>query len=250
MSKEVVPDPVLLVVARSSLSSRVARCLNREGFSVVRVSPAGTPAALFCLDSPAAIVLEIGLAGYDGLMLCRAIRDRLAVPLLTITARGQPTDAAEAIEHGADDHLAEPFSMRELGSRINALLRRRAFVRRASERLEEAHASQVLAVGPLRMNAVLYTASWGGVPLWLRRKEFALLLFLAHNHGVALTHEQLLEAVWGRTTAENSRTLAMHIRMLREKFEADPSRPSTLCTVRGVGYRFAIGGGEESCDDG
>jgi DNA-binding response OmpR family regulator len=175
-------------------------------------------------------VLDLMLPKMDGLEVCRRLRAESDVPILMLTAKSEEMDKVIGLELGADDYLTKPFSMRELMARVKALLRR-------SGSREDADVSRIVA-GELELDARGRTVRRAGREVILKPKEFDLLFFLAKNAGQVFTREQVLEHVWAYDFFGGSRTVDVHIRWLREKLEATPSRPRHLLTIRGVGYKF------------
>jgi DNA-binding response OmpR family regulator len=147
-----------------------------------------------------------------------------------LTARGEETDRIVGLELGADDYVTKPFSPRELAVRVRNVLRRSGPAAVESERL---------SFGPYVLDSAARELRLDGTLLKLTAKEFDLLWFLASHPRRVFSREQLMDGVWGYTTALDTGTVTVHIRRLREKIEADPSRPRFLETVWGVGYRFS-----------
>ena len=219
-----------------NLADTIAYNLRREGYeaSTARDGYAALDAAQ--TQQPDVVVLDLMLPGLDGLELCRRIRRSSAVPIIMLTARADEMDRVVGLEVGADDYLAKPFSMRELLARVRALLRRRDLLR---EELGAARSEgELLQSTDLILDVPGHRASLAGKDIALTPKEFALLEVLMRHRGQVLGPGQLLELVWGYSDTD-TRTVAVHIRTLREKVEADPSHPKRIETVRGIGYRFA-----------
>jgi two-component system OmpR family response regulator len=147
-----------------------------------------------------------------------------------LTARAEETDKVVGLEVGADDYLTKPFSMRELLARVRALLRR--------AEMPAVEESEVISRGDLQVDMRRREATRNGDVLVLKPKEYDLLVHLMRNQGRAFTREQLLDQVWGYEYAGDTRTVDVHVSWLRQKIEAEPSKPVRLITVRGVGYRF------------
>jgi DNA-binding response OmpR family regulator len=161
----------------------------------------------------------------------------MSVPILILTARDDEIDRVIGLEMGADDYLTKPFSMRELLARVKALLRRVRLDREESG--EGGHASPaVLHFVDLTIDLNRREVRLSGENIPLKPKEFDLLMFLARHQGQVLSRDLILERVWGWDFSGGSRTVDVHIRWLREKLEKEPSKPSRIITVRGVGYRF------------
>jgi DNA-binding response OmpR family regulator len=154
-----------------------------------------------------------------------------------LTARDEEIDRVIGLEMGADDYILKPFSMREFQARIKAHLRRIRLMR--EEKGEEPGVfKEILRFGNLSMDLTRREVQLNDKVLYLKPKEFDLLLFLANHRGQVLTRELILERVWGWDFGGGSRTVDVHMRWLREKIEIDPASPLRIVTVRGVGYRF------------
>jgi DNA-binding response OmpR family regulator len=169
-------------------------------------------------------------SGFD---FCRQIRQLgLRQPILMLTVHREETDKVLGLEMGADDYVTKPYSLRELRSRIRALLRR-AYGELSSARADLLYAGEVVI--DQRRGQV-----WrGDRQLNLTPTEFRLLAFLARHPGQALSRAQILDTVWGYDAdVENERIVNVHIRRLREKIELEPSRPALILTVPGIGYRL------------
>ena len=201
----------------------------------VRVAADGEAALRMARQEPPdLIVLDIMLPKMDGFEVCRTLRQESpAMPILMLTARDEELDKVLGLELGADDYLTKPFSMRELLARVKALLRRVEALRASGQAT-----AKLLVEGCLKVDLTSHRALLGDKLLHLKPKEFDLLVFLMRHRGRAFTRDQLLERVWGYDYVGDTRTVDVHVRWLREKVEADPSRPELIETVRGVGYRF------------
>lgn len=171
----------------------------------------------------------------DGLEVCRRLRanqNTEAIPIIMLSAKGEDLDKILGLEMGADDYMVKPFSPRELIARIKARLRSRQYDRVKMEDIEE------IMVGPIVINPRNYAVSINGVKKNLTFKEFDLLKLLVSNRGRVFTREYLLNSVWGDDFPEETRTIDVHVRHLRQKIEDDPDNPKLIQTVRGVGYKF------------
>jgi two-component system OmpR family response regulator len=158
----------------------------------------------------------------------------MTVPILMLTARNEEVDKIIGLEVGADDYMTKPFSMRELIARIRAMLRRAGMTVAQPDSVEK-----TIKIGTLEVDTERHRITVSGKELELSPKEYDLLVFLAVNKGFVFTREQLLEKVWGYDFAGDTRTIDVHIRWLRQKIESNPSKPETLITVRGAGYKLA-----------
>lgn len=183
--------------------------------------------------TPEAVLLDIMLPGKDGLTLLAEIRAHpgLAhIPVMMLSAKGSEIDKVTGLDAGADDYLAKPFGMMELASRTKALLRR-AHGTTASQDAD------LLACGPLTLDAASHKAFAQGAEVALTLKEFSLLQELMEHPGRVLSRSQLLEHVWGWAYTENTRTVDVHIQTLRQKLaQVAPGCDSLIKTVRGIGY--------------
>ena len=173
------------------------------------------------------VVLDLMLPGIDGIEVCRRLREESDVPVIMLTALGEETERVVGLEVGADDYVTKPFSPRELALRVDSVLRRSG----------ASATPRRLVDGDLVVDEAAHAAYRGGEPLALTGREFDLLRFLLAHPGTAYSREELLERVWGWSFGDHS-TVTVHVRRLREKVEAEPTRPMRLQTVFGVGYRW------------
>ena len=208
----------------------VVRYLERDGYRTIEAASGDEAEQLLERDPPALVVLDVMLPGIDGFELCRRIRASSDLPIIMLTARGEEADRIVGLELGADDYLTKPFSPRELAVRVRNLLRRTGAPAREP--------GATLRFGDVTIDVGAREARKAGRPLALTLKEFDLLTFLAGHPRRVFSRDQLMERVWGYTSALDTGTVTVHIRRLRTKIEDDPSRPRHLETVFGVGYRL------------
>jgi DNA-binding response OmpR family regulator len=220
---------VLVVEDEPIVRDVVATYLRREGYRTLEAGDGAAARAMLERDTPALVVLDLMLPGIGGLELCRWIRARSQVPVIMLTARGEEADRIVGLDLGADDYVTKPFSPRELVARVRTVLRR----------APGTPASRRIVAGDLAIDAGSREVSRAGRPVRLTAKEFDLLWFLASNPRLVFSRDQLMDRVWGYAAAFDTGTVTVHVRRLREKIEADPSRPAHVQTVWGVGYRFA-----------
>ena len=183
------------------------------------------------------IVLDWLLPGVDGITVCQRLRaSRNSAPIMLLTARRSEVDRVQGLDAGADDYLAKPFGVAELGARMRAQLRRARQWHRSGE--DDSTDSADIRCGPFTIQAAARRVLVEETPLTLTAREFNLLRHFASHPGRVFTREQLLSAVWGAGFDGFEHTVNSHINRLRAKFEPDPARPRYLVTVWGVGYRF------------
>jgi two-component system response regulator RegX3 len=221
---------ILIVEDEPSLSEPLSFLLRREGYDTEIAADGREALAAFDRDAADLVLLDLMLPGLSGTEVCRELRTRSAVPIIMLTAKDSEVDIVVGLELGADDYMTKPYSTRELLARIRAVLRRRVDV----EGVDDA----VLEVGPVRMDVDRHAVSVGGGEVAMPLKEFELLELLLRNAGRVLTRGQLIDRVWGADYFGDTKTLDVHIKRIRSKIEKDPSEPTMLLTVRGLGYRF------------
>ncbi|MPZ14921.1 MAG: response regulator [Chloroflexi bacterium] len=229
---------ILVVDDEPSLTQSIAYAFRKEGYEVATVGDGLDALSAAREQQPDVVVLDVMLPGIDGLEVCRRLRRTSAVPILMLTARGEEIDRIVGLEVGADDYLPKPFSMRELLARVRALLRRYELIREELTTGTDATDGDVLDGGDLRVDIGTHRVTRRGAVVDLTPKEFDLLAALIRHRGRVLPPGRLLQLVWGYTDAD-TRTVTVHIRNLRSKLEEDPSEPTLIETVRGVGYRYA-----------
>ena len=223
-----VDEKVLLVEDDHAISEITARGLSQAGFDVTKEHDGRQSVIRFRKGGFDLVVLDVMLPSLDGLEVCRQMRALSPVPILMLTAKAETMDVVVGLEAGADDYVTKPFEMPELVARARALLRR----------VGGSPEEQVLAVGPLEIDVAGHKVFKSGEPLSVSATEFKLLVTLARHAGQVMTREMLLELVWDYGYLGDSRVVDMAIKRLREKVEDDPSEPSLIQTVRGVGYRI------------
>jgi len=221
---------VLVVDDEPIVRDVVVRYLRRDGFETLEAGTGEEAMTLLERGLPSLVVLDVMLPGVDGLELCRHIRASSDLPIVLLTARGDEADRIVGLELGADDYVTKPFSPRELAIRVRNLLRRTAPSR--------ARAPEIIRFDSVEVDGAAREVRRNGRTLKLTLKEFDLLWFLVSHPRHVFSREQLMDRVWGYTSALDTGTVTVHIRRLREKVEDSPSRPTHLETVWGVGYRF------------
>jgi DNA-binding response OmpR family regulator len=218
-----------IVVAEDDppIRSLVSDHLTREGYRVRAVAD-GHTALHACREETDLLVLDLGLPGIDGLDVARTVhRERERLPIVMLTARAAEVDRIVGFEVGADDYVCKPFSPRELTARVKALLRRRA----------TGDAARTMRFGRLEIDEGSRQACVDGTCIGLTPREYALLVELARNAGIAMARERVLVRVWGYDFAGDDRTVDAHVRRLRSKLE-EPFGVRFIETIYGFGYRF------------
>ena len=181
------------------------------------------------------ILLDIMLPKMNGFEVCTRVRRKLSTPIIMVTAREDEKDKILGLDTGADDYVTKPFSFNELLARIKSNIRRSSGELIAPE--QPAQANSTLTVRGLSIDTERYAVERDGNPIELSKKEYDLLVFLASNLGRPFSREELLGQVWGYEGFYGDiRTVDVTVKRLRDKLEADPSRPEYLFTKRGVGY--------------
>jgi DNA-binding response OmpR family regulator len=224
---------LLLIDDDARLSDMVGSYLQRNGFEVDTASSLGAGRQRLAQGRYDALVLDLMLPDGDGLDFTRELRSQgrtRRLPLLMLTARGEPTDRVVGLEMGADDYLPKPFEPRELLARLKALLRRAA---------PEHAADEVLSFGRLEVDLGARQARLDGQACDLTSHQFELLVVLASSPGRVLSRDQIMDALKGHPLDAFDRSIDVHISRIRAVIEDDPKNPKRVLTVRGTGYVFA-----------
>ena len=232
--------PLLMIEDDSRLAQMVVEYLGQSGFDVTHASDGESGLEQFQLMQPQLVILDLMMPGIDGLEVCRRIRsmpgEAARVPVLMLTAKGDPMDRIIGLELGADDYLPKPFEPRELLARVRAVLRRRG---EPSGSAAVSRSTPVLRFGSLDIDRDARTVQVAGQPCELTSYQFDLLVAMAERAGRVLTRDQIMEAVRGRELEAFDRSIDVHIGRIRNAIEADSKDPKRILTVRGVGYVFA-----------
>lgn len=220
---------VLVVEDEPKIRELLRSVLERADLEVLSTGSGAEGIVLAERSTPDLVVLDLRLPDVPGEEVAREVRQRSAVPILMLTAKSSEADRIRGLELGADDYVTKPFSLRELEARIRALFRR-------SERLATAEVARIVDLGRIQVDLAGHRVLRDGRPVAIKPKAFELLAFLVRNPGQVFTRDQLLERVWGYDYAGETRTVDVHVHWLRGEIEPDPSSPTYLQTVRGVGY--------------
>lgn len=226
-------ETILVVDDEESFLDALRVGLEREGYRV-RVARDGIDAlAGFERWNPDLILLDVMLPRLSGIDVCREIRRTSSVPIIMVTARASEIDTVVGLEVGADDYIAKPYRLRELVARMRAVLRRSEESGSGDETREGP-----IVVGDVSVDTLRHAVVVRGTEISLPLKEFELLTVLMVNAGRVLPRGLLIDRVWGPDYVGDTKTLDVHVKRLRSRIETDPSEPTRIRTVRGVGYRF------------
>jgi two-component system response regulator RegX3 len=228
---------VLIVEDEPSFVEALQVGLGREGFTTKVATDGQQALAMFDVVQPDLVLLDLMLPGMSGVDVCRQIRLKSRTPVIMVTAKDSELDTVVGLEVGADDYVTKPYRLHELVARIRAVLRR-------APAGPVVFADEVVEVGDVRLDTARREVVVRGSLVTLPRKEFDLLETLMVHVGRVVTRESLLDQVWGTDYVGDTKTLDVHVKRLRSKIETDPSHPTRLTTIRGVGYRFEATGEE------
>jgi two-component system response regulator RegX3 len=233
-----VSQPTVLVVEdEASFVEALQIGLSREGFRVEVACDGLEALERFNQVKPDIVLLDVMLPRVSGLDVCRQIRAQSSVPIIMVTAKSGEIDTVVGLEVGADDYVTKPYRLRELVARMRAVMRR--------PRLD--HAGELgpaaITVGDVSLDPEEHTVTIAGEQVALPLKEFELLHVLLANAGRVLPRDTLIDRVWGSDYVGDTKTLDVHVKRLRSKVEPDPSNPTHIVTIRGLGYKYERGSG-------
>jgi len=228
----VIKQWILIIDDEEDLAHLLVKVLYKE--SITNVVTAGSVAdgwEKFQKFNPALVLLDIMLPDGEGYDLCKRIREVSNVPILFMSARDEEIDKLLGLAIGGDDYITKPFSPKEVAYRVKAQLRRVGFS-------EEKASPKSLQVGPFELSPLETELKKDGKTLELTAKEIGLMSCFMHHPDQILSKETLFEHVWGDDFFGSDNTVMVHIRRLREKIEAEPSNPTFILTVKGLGYKL------------
>jgi two-component system response regulator RegX3 len=229
-----MPTPTVLVVEdEEAFVDALTVGLGREGFRVEIARDGAEALARFDEVNPDLVLLDVMLPTISGIDVCREIRGRSKVPIIMVTAKSSEIDTVVGLEVGADDYVAKPYRLRELVARMRAVLRRAPFVDDL-----DVEDGEVITVDDVVVNTASHEVTVRGQLVALPLKEFELLTLLIENAGRVLTRGTLIDRIWGSDYVGDTKTLDVHIKRLRGRIEDDPSSPTRIVTVRGLGYKY------------
>jgi DNA-binding response OmpR family regulator len=221
---------VLLVDDDESLRQVMSQYLVQEGYRVVAAGTGAEALRLFYEERPDAVLLDLMLPGMDGWEVCARLRELSDSPILLVTARTSQEDKLRGFRLGIDDYLSKPFSLAELAARLQAVLTR--------SRKAAPSAEKILAWQDLRVDLGKRQAWCAGKPVALTPTEFRMLEVLIRRQGSVVSDEELRQEIWGSERPVDSSAVRRYVWLLRQKIEADPSKPVRVLAVRGAGYRL------------
>ena len=224
-------QPVVLIIDDEAQIRRFLRAgLELENFSVLEAANAEDGLRTVTLRPVDLIVVDLGLPDLDGSAIVERVRSWSTVPIIVLSVRSDETEKVRLLELGADDYVVKPFGMAELLARARAALRRQS---------RSAEGQPTVKIGPLLIDLARRTVSIDGGSIQLSPKEYRLLQVLAQHAGNVVTHQHLLKEVWGSPHMHDVHYLRIFVRKLRQKIEADATKPQVLLTELGIGYRLA-----------
>ena len=222
--------PKVLIVDDEPQIRRFLRAsLQAHDYEVVEAETGKEGIRACTVQKPDLLILDLGLPDMDGLDVVKSVREWSNIPIIILSIRSDDPDKIEALDRGANDYVTKPFSMGELLARMRVALR---------QGRGEGDAGPIITAGEIAIDLSKRLVTFGGTPVKLSRKEYDLLKILASYPDKAITHQQLLQEVWGQAYVEETQYLRVYIGQLRQKLERDPASPQRLITEPGVGYRL------------
>lgn len=229
MSETPTNRPTVLVIDDELQIRRLLRvCLDANGYRVLEAPTGQEGLAEAAQHRPDVVVLDLGLPDMDGVMVLKRLREWSKVPVVVLSVRDRQEDKVKALDNGADDYLTKPFGTDELLARLRVAMRH----------AQPSSDSAVFHSGRLEVDLTARIVKVEGKEIRLTATEYALLRLLVQHSGKVMTHQQILREVWGPDYIEQTQYLRVYMAHLREKLEAEPSKPSLLLTEPGIGYRL------------
>ncbi|MDZ4669901.1 MAG: response regulator transcription factor [Phototrophicales bacterium] len=223
---------ILVIEDDEDTAEMVCTLLETAGYEAVAVNKGGMALDEIAMLSPDLVLLDIHLPDMNGLEILKKVRSHSFLPMIVMSGFERDRDRVVALEAGADDFMAKPFSPDELVARVKALLRRVDWMPKAETQI---------TVRKLELNLPRRQATINGKRLSLTPIEYNILLTLMRNAGKVITHDDLLQAVWGDSYRGDYSVLRVNVSRLRQKLEENPRRPAYIVTVPGRGYWMPIG---------
>jgi two-component system, OmpR family, response regulator RegX3 len=223
---------VLVVEDEESFVDALQIGLRREGFRVQVARDGAAALELFDVVHPDLVLLDVMLPRLSGIDVCRQLRKRSQVPIIMVTAKTSEIDTVVGLEVGADDYVTKPYRLRELVARMRAVLRRTPVGGPVGD------GEGAIEVGDVRLDPERHEVTIRGQMTSMPLKEFELLAVLLENAGRVVTRDLLIDRVWGSDYVGDTKTLDVHVKRVRAKVEDDPSNPTRIVTIRGLGYKY------------
>jgi two-component system KDP operon response regulator KdpE len=223
---------VLVIEDEAPTRALLQVALKQQGYRCLQAATGAEGIAVARSRAPAVVLLDLGLPDVDGVEVTRRIRERSAVPIIVVSARGQEEHKIAALDGGANDYVTKPFVSGELFARIRVALRNRPD--------EEAEPTGSVTVGNLTVDFDMRLVTVSGVEISVTPTEYRLLGMLIQAAGRVLTHRQLLRKVWGPGYETQVGSLRVYMKRLRYKIEPEPAQPRYLINEPGVGYRLRV----------
>ncbi len=226
--------PKVLIVDDEPQIRRFLRAsLQAHDYQVIEAENGKEGVRACTVQKPDLLILDLGLPDMDGLDVIKLVREWSTVPIIILSLRADDPDKIEALDRGANDYVTKPFSMGELLARMRVALRQ--------GQGSAGETGPVITAGEICIDLSKRLVTVSGTPVRLSRKEYDLLRILASHLGKVITHQQLLQEVWGPAYVEETQYLRVYIGQLRQKLEKEPAAPKVLVTEPGVGYRLQTG---------
>ena len=229
-----ITGPKVLIVDDEPQIRRFLRAsLQAHDYQVIEAENGKEGVRACTVQKPDLLILDLGLPDIDGLEVIKLVREWSSIPIIVLSLRSDDSDKIQALDRGANDYVTKPFSMGELLARMRVALRQGPGT--------GAEAEPVVTAGDIAIDLAKRLVTVGGTPVRLSRKEYDLLRILASHPGKVITHQQLLQEVWGQAYVEETQYLRVYVGQLRQKLEKEPAAPKYLVTEPGVGYRLQTG---------
>ena len=233
-------NKILIVEDETNIADSVKLNLEAEGYEVEYTTDGQMGLHYARTLNPDLIILDIMLPKLDGFEVNKIIQKELSIPVIFLTAKSDEISTVLGLELGADDYISKPFSMRELISRVKAVLRRLENTKShsISSQINNNPQKGKFIYDDIEIDIDGRRVLRNGNLIHLKPKEFEILVYLSSHQGMAISRDTLLDKIWGIDYFGDKRTVDVHLRWLRKKIELDSQKPKHLITVRNVGYRF------------
>ena len=224
-----MPNSILVIDDETQIRRFVSAGLELHGFTVTQADRGSVGLDTAARMKPDVIILDLNLPDMSGVELLESVRAWSDVPIIVLSIDSSEEQKVLLLKLGADDYIVKPFGIAELAARCEAALRR---YHKSADR------NPIVRTGPLVVDLVSRSVTFGGAQISLTKTEYRLLHVLSSHLGLVVTHQQLIKEIWGKTSSENLQYLRVLMRQLRHKIEPDSDQPRFLITESGVGYRL------------